>query len=304
MPAPGDVRYLKAGRLDPLHADQRMTAPSPVPPPAATSQTAQTPGTAPAPTGADGTAPTGTTHGRRHDGGARHRPTPDARHGDHRRRRTPDTQRPDTATPQSPDTPVTGGTRPRCGWSSGGSVCSSALFLSCSLCLIALRTLLARHGAGRVAAPPRALTSRARTSPSPPSAGAILDRNGAQLAVSEDSATIYADPLLIKNPSKVADQLAPVLGMPTDELLRKLCRPQSRLRLPRPQGGPRQGPHVDKLKITGIGTLAGAARVATRRARSRRRCSAPWAPTTTGCPGSSTRSTDKLARQRRRARRS
>jgi cell division protein FtsL len=86
MPAPGDVHFLKAGRLDPLHADRRMTTPSPVPPPAATSQTAQTPGTAPAPAGA------GT-------------PTPDTQTS------TPDTQTstPSTQTP-TPDTqtPTTG----------------------------------------------------------------------------------------------------------------------------------------------------------------------------------------------------
>jgi cell division protein FtsL len=115
MPAPGDVHFLKAGRLDPLHADQRMTAPSPVPPPAATSQTEQTPGTAPAPTGADGTAPTGTT--------TPQTATPDTQAPN------PDTQSPtpstgttgaggaqtttpQSANPQSAPTPVTGGTAP------------------------------------------------------------------------------------------------------------------------------------------------------------------------------------------------
>ncbi|HEY2601940.1 MAG TPA: hypothetical protein VGI67_10310 [Thermoleophilaceae bacterium] len=63
LPAPGDVRYLKPGRLDATHAAQRMTAPSPVPPPEATSQMEQTPGTLAPPTGATGTTTptTGTT---------------------------------------------------------------------------------------------------------------------------------------------------------------------------------------------------------------------------------------------------
>jgi cell division protein FtsL len=115
MPAPGDVHFLKAGRLDPLHADQRMTAPSPVPPPAATSQTEQTPGTAPAPTGADGTAPTGST-------------TTPATTGTPTTAGTPtttgttgtgttgaggaQTTTPQAANPQSDPTPVTGGIGP------------------------------------------------------------------------------------------------------------------------------------------------------------------------------------------------
>jgi cell division protein FtsL len=61
MPAPGDVHFLKARRLDGSHAAQRMTAPAPVTPPPATSQTQQTPGTLAPPTGADGTSPATTT---------------------------------------------------------------------------------------------------------------------------------------------------------------------------------------------------------------------------------------------------
>jgi cell division protein FtsL len=61
LPAPGDVHFLKSGRRDALHASQRMTAPQPVPPPAATSQTSQTPGTVAPPAGATGTTPAATT---------------------------------------------------------------------------------------------------------------------------------------------------------------------------------------------------------------------------------------------------
>jgi cell division protein FtsL len=109
LPAPGDVHFLKARRGDALRASQRMTAPQPVPPPAATSQTSQTPGTAAPPAGATGTAPTttatpttttptttttpstgtGTTSG----GGTQ-------------------TTTPQSATPQSAPSPVTGGIAP------------------------------------------------------------------------------------------------------------------------------------------------------------------------------------------------
>ncbi len=61
MPAPGDVHFLKGGRQNARRAAQRMTAPMPVTPPPATSQTEQTPGTAPPPAGAGTTSPTTTT---------------------------------------------------------------------------------------------------------------------------------------------------------------------------------------------------------------------------------------------------
>jgi cell division protein FtsL len=60
LPAPGDVHFLKARRGDALRASRRMIAPQPVPPPAATPQTGQTPGTVAPPAGATGTTPTTT----------------------------------------------------------------------------------------------------------------------------------------------------------------------------------------------------------------------------------------------------
>jgi cell division protein FtsL len=80
MPAPGDVHFLKANGRNPRLAAQRMTSPSPVPPPAATSQIAPTPGTATPPAGAE--APTTTS--------------------------TPTTSTPTTSTPTTTTTPSTG----------------------------------------------------------------------------------------------------------------------------------------------------------------------------------------------------
>ena len=54
--------------------------------------------------------------------------------------------------------------------------------------------------------------------------GAITDRNGAELAVSQPATTVAATPYLIKNPLRVAARLAPLLEEPEDELLRKLSR--------------------------------------------------------------------------------
>src|SRR5919201_1395342 len=61
LPAPGDVRFLNARKGDATRAAQLMIAPQPVPPPAATPQTIQTPGTAAPATGANGTTPGTTT---------------------------------------------------------------------------------------------------------------------------------------------------------------------------------------------------------------------------------------------------
>ncbi len=52
--------------------------------------------------------------------------------------------------------------------------------------------------------------------------GSLLDRNGNELAASEDAATIYATPYQVKNPPRTADKLAPVLGLNANAVLRSL----------------------------------------------------------------------------------
>jgi cell division protein FtsI (penicillin-binding protein 3) len=54
--------------------------------------------------------------------------------------------------------------------------------------------------------------------------GTITDRHGAELAVSQPAVTVAATPYLIKDPLGAATRLAPLLGAPRDELLRKLSR--------------------------------------------------------------------------------
>jgi cell division protein FtsI (penicillin-binding protein 3) len=84
--------------------------------------------------------------------------------------------------------------------------------------------------------------------------GTITDRNGVELAVSENSITVYADPRIIKDPGGTASQLAPFLGRPYQELLTKLSdRTKGFVYLARklPLS---KGTLVEKLKIAGIGT--------------------------------------------------
>jgi cell division protein FtsI/penicillin-binding protein 2 len=52
--------------------------------------------------------------------------------------------------------------------------------------------------------------------------GAISDRNGVELAVSQPAADVAATPYLVKHPAKVAAQLAPLLDQTQAEVLKKL----------------------------------------------------------------------------------
>ena len=54
--------------------------------------------------------------------------------------------------------------------------------------------------------------------------GAIADRNGTELAVSQPAMTIAATPYLIKDPARVSARLAGLLDKPEDEILRQLAR--------------------------------------------------------------------------------
>ena len=54
--------------------------------------------------------------------------------------------------------------------------------------------------------------------------GAITDRTGTELAVSQPAMTIAATPYLIKDPVRVAARLSGLLDKPEDEILRQLAR--------------------------------------------------------------------------------
>jgi cell division protein FtsI (penicillin-binding protein 3) len=86
--------------------------------------------------------------------------------------------------------------------------------------------------------------------------GTITDRNGVELAVSEDALTVFANPFLIERPGKVAERLAPLLGVPDSELLEQLSdRSKGFVYLKRKLDADR-GHRVERLNIEGIGTVA------------------------------------------------
>lgn len=69
----------------------------------------------------------------------------------------------------------------------------------------------------------RALGQQMGTQQVPAPRGAILDRNGEQLAVSTDAADVSATPYLVGDAPKVARTLSPLLGVPADKLTAKLA---------------------------------------------------------------------------------
>jgi cell division protein FtsI (penicillin-binding protein 3) len=84
--------------------------------------------------------------------------------------------------------------------------------------------------------------------------GTITDRNGVELAVSENSITVYGNPKVVQNPSEIARQLSPFLGVSQGDLVTKLSdRTKGFVYLARklPLS---KGALVQKLKIPGIGT--------------------------------------------------
>ena len=63
----------------------------------------------------------------------------------------------------------------------------------------------------------RALAQQVEDVDVPARRGTITDRNGTELAVSEDSITVYANPKVIRDPAGTAQRLAPFLGKPYQE---------------------------------------------------------------------------------------
>jgi len=85
--------------------------------------------------------------------------------------------------------------------------------------------------------------------------GTITDRHGIELAVSEDATTVFANPFLIDDPADVAEQIAPLLGMPEDEVMEKLSDQETGFVYLRRKLDATRGEKISKLGIEGIGTV-------------------------------------------------
>lgn len=85
--------------------------------------------------------------------------------------------------------------------------------------------------------------------------GAIYDRNGEQLAISQTMATVFANPKQITDPAAVAKKLAPLVGCKEQELLAKLTRDSGFEYLARKIDAAK-GQEVKALKIVGVGVCS------------------------------------------------
>ena len=101
----------------------------------------------------------------------------------------------------------------------------------------------------------RAISQQTEDLTVPARRGTITDRQGLELAVSEDSVTLFANPFLVDDPADVARQLATITGIEEEELLDKLAdRDQGFVYLAR-KLDLTTGAKLEKLEIEGIGTV-------------------------------------------------
>ena len=85
--------------------------------------------------------------------------------------------------------------------------------------------------------------------------GTITDRNGIELAVSEDAATVFANPFLIDDAPGVARRLAPLLGMPQDEVMAKIADRDTGFVYLRRKLDSTRGEKISRLGIEGVDTV-------------------------------------------------
>jgi cell division protein FtsI/penicillin-binding protein 2 len=91
----------------------------------------------------------------------------------------------------------------------------------------------------------------------PAQRGSIVDRHGVDLAVSEPADDVSATPYLVKDPVAAARRLAPILGRPVDQIVRKLARRHSGFVYLARQLPAARADRVGKLDIPGVDLTPG-----------------------------------------------
>jgi cell division protein FtsI (penicillin-binding protein 3) len=100
-----------------------------------------------------------------------------------------------------------------------------------------------------------AITQQVEKTVVPARRGTISDRHGKELAVSEQAATVYATPYLVKDPVRAAGALAPLLNKSADELAATLADHRVGFAYLARKIKVRRAARVKKLHIDGIGVL-------------------------------------------------
>ena len=99
-----------------------------------------------------------------------------------------------------------------------------------------------------------ALKEHVRRLELPPARGMIYDREGEEMAISVEMATVYATPYLIKDPRSVSAKLAPLLNMRKKRLLKKFGSDTGFVYLAR-KIDQKKAQKIQDLKIEGIGVV-------------------------------------------------
>ena len=89
----------------------------------------------------------------------------------------------------------------------------------------------------------------------PGSRGAILDRNGTELAVSEDAASVFATPYQVENPPQAARKLAQLLDADERKILEQLTAADSGFEYIARKVSLPTAEEIRKLDLAGIGLL-------------------------------------------------
>jgi cell division protein FtsI/penicillin-binding protein 2 len=100
-----------------------------------------------------------------------------------------------------------------------------------------------------------AATQQVQTITIPAARGAITDRNGVELAVSEAADDVVADPYLIKNPQAVSQRLAPLLGKPVTSVLQGVTKPHTGFVYLAHLVPGQQAAAIGRLRIAGISMI-------------------------------------------------
>jgi cell division protein FtsI (penicillin-binding protein 3) len=97
-------------------------------------------------------------------------------------------------------------------------------------------------------------SQRLHTAVLPGPRGSIVDRNGADLALSVRGKTVWADPRAVVNPADTARRLAPVMGVPEERLRERLATSAGFVYLGR-KVDDAVADAVEALELPGVGLL-------------------------------------------------
>lgn len=100
-----------------------------------------------------------------------------------------------------------------------------------------------------------AVSQQTEQIPVPGHRGTLFDRNGRELAVSEEATTVFATPYQVSDPPRTANRVGPLLNTPATELLTRLADRRSGFAYLRRKMPASRAEKIRKLEIEGIGFL-------------------------------------------------